>query len=272
MTNEHGTELDNGRFDRLYTPWRMNYVRGDRRSAGCVFCDMRESNEDVVNLMLHRGEHSYVVMNLFPYNTGHLLIVPNEHAASPEELAPPVLHEIADFLPMSLRAIRLALAPAAFNVGYNLGDEAGAGIAAHMHQHIVPRWRGDANFMPIIGGTKVLPELVEVTYAKLRPEFLRDLASVVQINLTSADGLRTFVVRGNDNALTMPVIRPVHGTPAWRTATELIAGLGHHAQLVGWSEDAGFPTLHFRSDAPALDLDDGDWVDTDDVARLEDVD
>src|SRR5690606_12213301 len=120
--------------------------------------------------IVHRGESAFLIMNLFPYNTGHLMIVPNEHVASPEAASEAAIQGMAALLPPTLRALRRVLTCDGFNVGFNIGDVAGAGVAGHLHQHIVPRWKGDANFMPILASTMVLPELIPVTYAKVRAE------------------------------------------------------------------------------------------------------
>ena len=231
MNNADGPgEPKHAEFDRLYTPWRMNYVRGERKHPGCVFCSIRDSGNDDENLMLTRGEHSYVVLNLFPYNTGHLLIVPNLHVASPEELPRDAQHELADQLSNALVTARLALAPDAFNAGFNLGTEAGAGIAAHLHQHLVPRWRGDANFMPIIGGTKVLPELLAVTAAKMRAEFLRAQGGSVQMMVLDHVGNRLLVDSRGSSVHQVP---PEDAVPLWKSAIALAARAGVDARLTG---------------------------------------
>src|SRR5215213_2026094 len=154
----------------LWTPWRMRYVAGVDREEGCIFCNRLAEEDDVQSLILHRGERAFVIMNLYPYNTGHLMIVPNAHVASPEDADPDVMREMAELRGPVLRALRRALFPDGFNLGLNVGAPAGAGVADHLHEHVVPRWQGDANFMPILAATTVMPELIPVTYAKLRAE------------------------------------------------------------------------------------------------------
>jgi ATP adenylyltransferase len=148
----------------------MRYVAGADREEGCIFCNRLAEQDDVRSLILHRGERAFVIMNLYPYNTGHLMIVPNAHVASPEDADPEVMREMALLRGPVLRALRRALSPDGFNLGLNVGAPAGAGVADHLHEHVVPRWQGDANFMPILAATMVMPELIPVTYAKLRAE------------------------------------------------------------------------------------------------------
>jgi ATP adenylyltransferase len=148
-------------FARLYTPHRMAYIKGEGKD-GCPFCDIPEM-KDEDGLIVARGELSYVVLNLYPYNSGHLMVVPYRHVSSYDELTEDETVELASLTQHSLRAIRHASGAQGFNVGMNLGSVAGAGIAAHLHQHIVPRWGGDTNFMPVVGHTKVLPQLLPDT-------------------------------------------------------------------------------------------------------------
>lgn len=151
-------------FERLWTPHRLAYVRGERPDAeagqGCPFC-AAPAAEDAAGLIVHRGERCYVVMNLFPYNPGHVLICPYRHASGYVELTAEETFEFSALTKAAIGALSAASAPHGFNVGMNQGDVAGAGVAAHLHQHVVPRWAGDANFLPIIGQTKALPALLE---------------------------------------------------------------------------------------------------------------
>ena len=162
------------RMQRLWTPWRMAYVRDpDRKDTGCPFCELpaRGPERDEDTLILHRGHHAFVILNAYPYNPGHLMIVPYRHFAAFEELDTPELHEIAELARRAVRALKACAGPHAFNIGWNVGGLAGAGIAEHLHQHVVPRWGGDTNFMPVVGQTRVLPQLLGETYALLRPAF-----------------------------------------------------------------------------------------------------
>ena len=161
------------RLDLLYAPWRYAYiVKASRGETGCIFCEaVKKTDEEA--LILVRGKHSFVIMNIYPYNTGHVMVAPLRHVASLEELSDEELLEISRMVKLSLRAIREALNPHGFNVGVNLGRVAGAGIEDHVHIHIVPRWNGDTNFMPVIGGVKVIPQDVRETYRALRPYFQR---------------------------------------------------------------------------------------------------
>ena len=153
-------------FRRFWTPYRMAYIsgenkpQGDRPEDGCPFCKApQRSDED--SLIVHRGEHCFVVMNLFPYNPGHLLVCPYRHVASYIDLTDDETEEFTKLTKAGVSALKAASNPGGFNLGMNQGDVAGAGVAAHLHQHIVPRWGGDMNFMPIIGRTKALPVLLE---------------------------------------------------------------------------------------------------------------
>ena len=159
-------------MEKLWTPWRMGYVGGPK-GAGCIFCDKPAAGDDRANLILHRGAQTFVIMNLFPYNTGHLMIVPYAHVATLPALGAEALAEMAATLPWVTSLLGRVLRPDGFNVGLNIGAVAGAGVADHLHMHIVPRWTGDANFMPILANTTVMPELIPVTQAKLLAEIAR---------------------------------------------------------------------------------------------------
>lgn len=153
-------------WDRLWTPHRMAYVTGFDRSAegyekpaGCPFC-LAPGLSEADSLVVARGELVYAVLNLYPYNPGHLMVCPYRHVADYTELGVPETAEMAAFTQAAMRVIRAVSGAHGFNIGMNQGGVAGAGIAAHLHQHVVPRWGGDANFMPVIGRTKVLPQLL----------------------------------------------------------------------------------------------------------------
>jgi ATP adenylyltransferase len=156
-----------------FTPWRMAYIKSADAptSTGCVLCDKSRSSDDAADLVLFRGTSCYVIMNLYPYNTGHLMITPYAHTADLPSLDPTTAAELFDLTRHSVELLGQALAPHGFNLGMNLGRTAGAGIDEHLHMHIVPRWIGDANFMPIVGGTKLIPEALDQTYTKLWPLF-----------------------------------------------------------------------------------------------------
>lgn len=155
-------------FDRLWTPHRMAYIKGENKPTGtgpddgCPF-DAIPKMSDEDGLIVARGQSVYAVLNLYPYNSGHLMVVPYRHVSDYDELRPDELVEMGEFTQKSLRALRKASGAQGFNVGMNLGHVAGAGIAAHLHQHVVPRWGGDTNFMPVVGQTKVLPQLLRDT-------------------------------------------------------------------------------------------------------------
>ncbi len=156
-----------------FTPWRMAYIQGADEPAetGCVLCSRGRVDPQPTNLVLFRGAQCYILMNLYPYNTGHLMVVPYTHTAELIQLDAAIADELFGLVRQSVAILSAALAPHGFNIGMNLGRTAGAGIDEHLHMHIVPRWDGDTNFMPIVGGTKLIPEALDQTYAKLRPRF-----------------------------------------------------------------------------------------------------
>jgi len=160
-------------MDRLWSPWRLQYVSGStKRRTGCVFCDaVRPSEPD--SLIVCEGTHSYVVLNLYPYNNGHLMVVPHRHIATLRDLTADELQEVATLTQRSEAVLVEAYGPEGINVGINLGKAAGAGIHEHLHVHLVPRWGGDTNFMTVVGETRVLPEDLASTAARLRPLFER---------------------------------------------------------------------------------------------------
>ena len=152
----------------------MGYIKGEGKDVGgCPFCVLpaRGDAQDEESLIVHRGDTAYAILNAYPYNPGHLMLVPYRHVAAFDELTGEELHELADLAQRAVRALKASSAPHAFNIGMNVGALAGAGIAEHIHQHVVPRWGGDTNFMPVIGQTRVLPELLEETYERLAPAF-----------------------------------------------------------------------------------------------------
>jgi len=158
----------------LFAPWRSDFILG-KKEKGCVFCRLaKEKSKSFKNLILYRTEKSYIVMNKFPYNSGHLLIVPNRHIGVLERLTQTESMELIQLCQLSLRVMKNTLRPNAFNMGMNLGRPAGAGIPRHLHMHIVPRWTGDSNFMPIIGATRVHSIPMELIYKALRKGFDRE--------------------------------------------------------------------------------------------------
>ena len=156
-------------FEKLWAPWRMQYIDSinTEKKEGCIFCDKPQQDRDRENYILLRGESCYVVMNIFPYNNGHLLVVPYLHTSSLDELDAATKGEIMDTSALLMRAIGSIMRPDGFNMGMNFGRSAGAGIAEHLHMHLVPRWNGDTNFMPVIGGVKVISESLDATYEKI---------------------------------------------------------------------------------------------------------
>jgi ATP adenylyltransferase len=159
-------------MDHLWSPWRLEYVTGNKSDAECALCDAPRLPAQQ-SLLVWSGATCYVVLNLYPYNNGHLMVVPYRHTASLASLTPEELHEIGVLMQWSERALVEAYAPHGINVGVNLGTPAGAGILEHIHVHLVPRWNGDTNFMTVVGDTRVLPESLDDSGRKLRPIFER---------------------------------------------------------------------------------------------------
>jgi ATP adenylyltransferase len=151
----------------LWSPWRLEYLT-EPKAEGCVFCQSAESDDDRQNLVLLRGEQAFLILNRFPYNNGHFMIVPYAHVPSLEDLDGPVLTEMMLLLNRGLAALRAIMFPDGFNIGANLGQAAGAGIEDHVHLHAVPRWAGDTNFMPVVGDMRVVPQTWLQTYDDLK--------------------------------------------------------------------------------------------------------
>ncbi|MDA2915800.1 HIT domain-containing protein [Nitrospinae bacterium AH_259_B05_G02_I21] len=157
-------------MDQLWAPWRMEYIKGSS-DGDCVLCLIFEAGDDAAHNVLFRGRHTYVVMNRYPYSNGHLMIAPFAHVPDYTDLDEPTLVECSVVTQKALLCLREAFAPDGINIGLNLGRVAGAGIVDHVHLHVVPRWEGDTNFMPVVADTKVISEHIRRTYERLRPYF-----------------------------------------------------------------------------------------------------
>jgi ATP adenylyltransferase len=160
--------------ERIWSPWRMAYIQAAKEQGedgGCIFCDLPAEGDDVRTMILARGELAFVIVNSFPYNPGHLMVAPFRHVGAFTSLEADELADVDALVARSIRALEQEMEPHGYNLGMNLGRVAGAGIPDHVHWHLVPRWNGDTNFMPVVGETRVLPELLEETYARLRPRF-----------------------------------------------------------------------------------------------------
>ena len=158
-------------MDKLWAPWRMKYIKEgiDKPQNGCIFCKKAKQPRanDKKNLILHRGKYAFAICNAFPYNNGHLMVVPYMHTSDMDELDDAIALEMWKLVALCRRVLSTAFKPDGFNIGINLGRVAGAGIDTHLHVHIVPRWNGDTNFMPVLGETKVISEALEETYEQL---------------------------------------------------------------------------------------------------------
>ncbi len=232
----------------------MRYLSKSADPHGCVFCDKLASEDDVDNLVVWRGASIAIVMNLYPYSTGHLMLMPYEHVASPEDLSDPrAMSELALEIGPAMRAVRRVLRCQGFNTGMNTGSVAGAGIADHMHMHLVPRWSGDANFMPIIANVTVMPEALSVTYAKLRAELMveRDPDRSLEALVFSSELGSVLLVESR-----LPAVSVRTGQTLVASMSDVLAALGAEATVAGW---AGGHTVVWRA-SHSERLTSGQWV------------
>ncbi len=156
-------------MDQIWAPWRIEYIlRG--KEEGCVLCQKSQEGNDEENLVLYRGRANFVILNIYPYNPGHLMVAPYRHTADLQDLTQDEVQEHFGFIKRSVEILRRVMEPAGFNVGLNLGRVAGAGIDTHLHTHVVPRWTGDNNFMPVLSDTRVVSEALCDTYKRLKAE------------------------------------------------------------------------------------------------------
>ena len=157
-------------MERLWAPWRMEYIGSARegKDQGCLFCEKPKEGDDEKALIVARSELSFAILNKYPYNSGHLMVAPFRHVGELEEVEDDESLDMQRLLQRCITALKEAMHPDGFNIGMNLGVVAGAGIPDHLHWHVVPRWNGDTNFMPVVGETKVLPELLEGSYSRVR--------------------------------------------------------------------------------------------------------
>ncbi|HZV12014.1 MAG TPA: HIT domain-containing protein [Candidatus Kapabacteria bacterium] len=157
-------------MERLWSPWRSQYIesfQGEKKRDGCVFCAAFNSNDDAANYLIHRDKDCFILMNLYPYNNGHLLIIPNRHVSALSELTPAEKTGIMGMTELGIAMLKKSMEAHGYNVGANFGRAAGAGIEDHLHYHIVPRWNGDTNFMPVLNEVKTISEEMGKTFAKL---------------------------------------------------------------------------------------------------------
>jgi len=154
-------------MEQIFAPWRIKYIKSEKYE-GCIFCDFPKENKDKEHLILFRGKHCFVIMNAYPYNPGHVMVAPYRHVASLEDLTDDELLDLMKIVRLMIKTIKTAMNPDGFNIGVNLGRVSGAGVEDHVHIHIVPRWNGDTNFMPVLADVKVIPQALEETYEELK--------------------------------------------------------------------------------------------------------
>jgi len=154
-------------MEQLWAPWRIQYVTRPKET-GCILCQKSKENKDETNFILHRSQNNFIILNAFPYNPGHLMIAPYRHIANLQDLSDAEITDHFNLVKKSLALLKEILNPDGFNIGLNIGKVAGAGIEEHLHTHIVPRWQGDVNFMPVLSNTRVISEGLAATYKKLR--------------------------------------------------------------------------------------------------------
>ena len=159
-------------MDHLWSPWRMKYIQKQEPPDGCVFCLAAAQDNDAENLVVKRDKHAFVILNRYPYTSGHLMVVPYLHVSSIENLDPETRYEMIELVNQAMIVLRGVYQPEAFNMGANIGAAAGAGIAEHVHIHVVPRWNGDTNFMTAISDTRVIPEELSETYRRILEQWV----------------------------------------------------------------------------------------------------
>jgi ATP adenylyltransferase len=159
-------------MDNLWAPWRIDYILS-KKPPGCIFCDKPNDNKDEENLILHRGKYNFIIMNAFPYNNGHMMVVPYRHTATLSGWSEDEQKELMDYASLAVKLLKKTMNPDGFNLGINMGIVGGAGVADHIHLHVVPRWNGDTNFMPVLSNTRVISEALKTTFDKLK-ESLKD--------------------------------------------------------------------------------------------------
>ena len=155
---------------QIWAPWRIEYIQMEK-AEGCILCEKPRQNNDTANYILYRGDKNFVILNSYPYNPGHLMVAPYRHIAKPEELTDKEGQELFKIVSHSVKVLREVFNPGGFNIGANMGKVAGTGIDDHFHSHIVPRWQGDANYMPVLADVRILPQALAETYDKLKGKF-----------------------------------------------------------------------------------------------------
>ena len=158
-------------MDYIFTPWRYAYVTSTGKSSSCIFCDALKAESDRAAWIVYRGQYSFIILNAFPYTSGHAMLVPYEHVDELRKLTSDAAHEIIDLSRKMEKVLREVYHPEGVNLGMNIGKAAGAGVAGHIHMHVLPRWTADSNFMTVVGETRILPESLEITYERLLPFF-----------------------------------------------------------------------------------------------------
>jgi ATP adenylyltransferase len=158
-------------MDYLWTPWRYAYITGTKGNQECVFCDKRDDKDDLSAWIVHRGKACYICLNAFPYTSGHVMVIPYDHLDELQKLSRDAAREMIELCQRTEKVLRSLYRPDGINLGMNIGAAAGAGVAGHIHMHVLPRWVADANFMTVVGETRVLPESLDITWKRMREAF-----------------------------------------------------------------------------------------------------
>ena len=261
-------------MERLWTPWRMNYVTGSSEPESAqdrsqIFVRALDDASNPDSLIVHRGEHAFVIMNLFPYNSGHMMVVPNRQTQSLDQLSVEERSELMELTSWAADIASRVLRCDGLNIGLNIGAVGGAGIADHLHIHVVPRWLGDANFMPVTAGTMVLPELLPATTARIKGEFLADVVARGNGGTHSTAGALVFIPEANafvvreagDGTLVIPKGHIEDGeTAADAAIREVHEETGYRATITNWGgaeffehKDRRFHAIYFLGTAVATE-------------------
>ena len=236
---------------RIWAPWRLAYVKDASKDIEeeCIFCAKPAADDDEANLIVHRGEHCFVILNLFPYTNGHLMVAPYDHVGRLQEIPAETLAEMMALAQQAMERLESVYQPHGFNVGFNQGRVAGAGVEHHIHMHVVPRWAGDNNFMPVIADTKVMPQSIEQSYEALKGAFLNDQSPLAPPGIFKAYDIRGLYGEEMDETTARAIGRAfarVLGRLRGKQPSELRVGLGRDMRLTAPADGGGGARRAYR--------------------------